>query len=152
MKKLKKPELSSRSGVALIMVLGLLSILTLLAIAFAIAMRVERIAARNYANGVRAKHLVEAALVRAIDHVGESMAGEVYPCWNEEEPLDVFDALPSYDPSSPDKCTDLITGEALANVPFSLRADISNATDYVHWKDVISKGGETNGPGGDKNA
>lgn len=66
-------------GVALIITLGLLSVLTLLAVAFAIAMRVEHMASRNYANMIRARHMVQTALSKAVDDVNLSCAGKTYP-------------------------------------------------------------------------
>lgn len=71
-----------RDGVALIICLGLLSIMTLLAVTFAVAMRVERMAARNFADGVRARHLVQASLVRAVQQIDSHMVRKVYPDWD----------------------------------------------------------------------
>jgi len=52
--KARYAESSGREGVALVIVLGLLSVMTILGVAFAVAMRVERLAARNAAHAVRA--------------------------------------------------------------------------------------------------
>ena len=46
-------------------VLGFLAILTISVVAFAIMMRTERVAARNYSDVVRARQLVRVALARA---------------------------------------------------------------------------------------
>jgi len=54
------------SGVALIMVLGLLTVMVLMAVTFAITMRTERLAAGNYADNVRARELVQVGLARAM--------------------------------------------------------------------------------------
>ena len=62
------------SGIALIIVLGFLGILLLLAVSFAISMRVERLATHTYLDQVRAKHLVHAALSRALSAVNTNMA------------------------------------------------------------------------------
>ncbi len=69
----------ARDGVALIICLGLLAIMTLLAVTFAIAMRVERMAARNFQDGVRARHLAQVAMVRAMQQIDSLMVQRVYP-------------------------------------------------------------------------
>lgn len=63
----------SQNGIALVMVLGVLSVMLLLAVAFAISMRTERVAAGNYADSVRARHLTHTALAHALDR----LAGEL---------------------------------------------------------------------------
>lgn len=71
-----------KQGIALVVVLGFLSALILLAVAFAIIMRTERLASRNYNDQVRTRQLIHAALARIIaDHVRTNMAGKVYPAW-----------------------------------------------------------------------
>ena len=50
LKNLKTTGASSRDGVALILVLGFLSLLLILAVAFASNMRVERMATRNFSD------------------------------------------------------------------------------------------------------
>ncbi|MBU4199024.1 MAG: hypothetical protein KJ919_03755 [Verrucomicrobia bacterium] len=79
---------SAADGVALILVLGVLSLMLLLAVSFAISMRTERLAADNYADSVRARHLAQVGLVRALDDICRIMgtnlnnpAGQVYPLW-----------------------------------------------------------------------
>ncbi|MDD5679544.1 MAG: hypothetical protein PHW60_16365 [Kiritimatiellae bacterium] len=81
---------SSRSGIALVMVLGILSVMLIFAVAFAVAMRTERMAAGNYADSVRARQLVHVGLARALDDLavklganglGSAGGGLVYPPW-----------------------------------------------------------------------
>ncbi len=70
------------------MVLGVLALMLVLAVAFAISMRTERLAAGNYADSVRARRLVHVGLVRAMDDIcrimGTNLAsgGLVYPPWS----------------------------------------------------------------------
>ncbi len=59
---------SSRSGVALITVLGILGTLTLLALAFTILTRTERAASRNAMARSDARHYIDAALNFAVVH------------------------------------------------------------------------------------
>lgn len=59
----------SRRGSALLIVLGFLSFMIISAVSFSIYMRVERQASSNYRHSVTARHLLNSALVRAIDEV-----------------------------------------------------------------------------------
>jgi Tfp pilus assembly protein PilX len=71
--KRKLTSSDSNRGIALIVTLGFLAIIFLLAVAFATSMRVERLTARNYKDGVAARHLAEAALTRAMDSLDVEM-------------------------------------------------------------------------------
>ena len=62
-----------QQGVALIMVLGLLSVMIIMAVSFAIAMRTERLAAGNYLDSVRAKQLVRGALHLAMADIHQKL-------------------------------------------------------------------------------
>ena len=70
---------ASKSGVAIVLVLGILSLLMVLAVSFAITMRVERAGAGNYARNVYAKHLTWAALGRAMEAIDQHMASSTDP-------------------------------------------------------------------------
>lgn len=72
-----------KQGIALVVVLGFLSVLVLMAVAFAIIMRTERLASRNYMNTVRGRQLVHAALAHILaNEIRTNMADEVYPTWD----------------------------------------------------------------------
>ena len=64
-----RPVSSSRSGIALVMVLGILSVMVIMAVAFAISMRTERVAAGNYADSVRTRQLVQVGIARALNQL-----------------------------------------------------------------------------------
>ena len=51
-----------RDGIALVVVLGFLSVLTLIAVSMAISMRMERLASESYLNMVKARFYCNAAL------------------------------------------------------------------------------------------
>ena len=72
---------SSRSGIALVIVLGFLVAMAMLAVGFSIYMRTERLAGKGYLDAVRARHFVDVALARAMDDVDFQMADKflVYP-------------------------------------------------------------------------
>lgn len=69
-------------GIALIIVLGLLSILIIFAVAFSISMRTERLATRSFLDVVRTRQLVHTAINRVIgEHISDEIEGmrRVYP-------------------------------------------------------------------------
>lgn len=71
---------SKQSGIALIVVLGMLSVLVLMGVAFAISMRTERLASGSYVDVVRARHLADAALADLMaNRLRTSMDGRLYP-------------------------------------------------------------------------
>ncbi len=81
--------LTNKSGVALILVLGTLSLMLIMAVSFAISMRTARLASGNYADTVRARQLVQVGLVRAMDDIRGMMGSnlnaagaQVYPPWS----------------------------------------------------------------------
>lgn len=71
-----KRTASGRQGMALVMVLGILSILVVLGVAFAVSMRTERLAARYHADMTRIRFLAEASLFRAMEELDTL---DVYP-------------------------------------------------------------------------
>jgi len=74
-----------RSGVAVIIVLGMLALLMMMGVAFSVSMRIERRSAGNYSNNVGSKNLVWAALGRAISDIDYNMtqpALSLYPKWD----------------------------------------------------------------------
>ena len=79
---------NQRSGIALVMVLGVLSLMVLMAVSFAISMRTERVAAGNQLDTVRVRQLAQVGLVRAMDFLyeecGSSLtnSNQVYPDWD----------------------------------------------------------------------
>jgi len=137
---------SGKNGVALVIVLGLLSVLTILAVAFAVAMRVERLAARNAAHAVRAEHLTQVALIRAVKELNEDMQGDpsggkpgkVYPDWWVMGSGEGGGRWASETPS-------LLSGEAARAIPAAIRPGAPGAPSddecKAHWIDVKSNVG-----------
>lgn len=145
----------SNSGIALIMVLGLLTVMIILAVTFAISMRTERLAAGNYADTVRARELVQVGLARAMNDlavnlgptglyskIGVVAVGKVYPDWNvtnsfTNTPTAVVGDIPARWNTN----IYLIKGEATNYVPRVLwthatNADLTNPSN--HWLAVES--------------
>lgn len=77
------PSTRNRDGVALILVVGMLALLMIMGVAFAVFMRTERIAAGNFRNDVQARQLLHVALARAIEDVEfrASVSNAHYPEW-----------------------------------------------------------------------
>src|ERR1700693_773695 len=67
---MKKPgfrsKCASESGVALILTLGILILVTLLVIAFAVSMRVENTASKNFNDVVKARLIAQGAIDQAV--------------------------------------------------------------------------------------
>lgn len=114
----------SCKGIALIMVLGLLAVMLLLAVTFAISMRTERLAAGNYADEVRARHLIHVGLARALNDLAQDLGtnglkdggGKMIPTWGVTN---------SY--------SDMVMG----NVDF-LRGAATNYIPRALWEEAVS--------------
>jgi len=133
-----------KDGVALVIVLGMLAVLTVLGVAFAIAMRIERIAAWNHANSIRAEGLVMAGVEMAMGDVNVSVAGTCYPNWTNR-PAGRADAMGSETGKSSLQMTNILGGEAIRAVPASLYTDARDvALNHLYWTNVVING-RTNG-------
>lgn len=77
------PRDPRRRGVALIIVLGLMSVLVIMAVSFVVVMRTERLTARGFVNDFRVRELNYVALTHAMDHIQkDAEAGSwMYPPW-----------------------------------------------------------------------
>ena len=108
--------------------------MTILSVAFAISMRIERTAARNFADTVRAKQLIHAALVRAFQDINETMRDPaknptpsemplIYPDWGslsrggtpQPDVMWSYDSTAANAPNS--DASHIMNGEAIAVVP-----------------------------------
>ncbi len=86
---------SSNSGVALIIVLGLLTVMVLMAVTFAISMRTERLASGNNADNVRARELVHVGLARAMDDINALI--QMHSCFVIDESGRIVLVRPNHD-------------------------------------------------------
>jgi len=69
----KQKGKENQQGIALVIVLGFLSILTIMAVSFAINMRTERLTSRMYLDSARSRHLLDVALARALSDIDYNM-------------------------------------------------------------------------------
>ncbi len=81
---------NGRSGIALVIVLGMLAVMVLMGVAFSISMRTERMAASAYVDIVRARSLMDSALGQVVtEHIPAVMEFEgddFYPSWFTDPP------------------------------------------------------------------
>jgi hypothetical protein len=75
------PPPCSRRGVALIIVLGLLGLLLISAVSFAVLMRTERNAATNYRHTSSARQMLHAGLARALEDINADIGDDLCPAW-----------------------------------------------------------------------
>ena len=110
---------------ALIIVLGFLTILVLLGTSFAILMRTERAVASSYADSVAARQFLRVGLTRALRDVEQDLStrGRMVPDWS---------AFPSSDPGA-DFFRSLLSGTVTNHVPSSLKTGVEQAADNVKW-------------------
>ncbi len=75
------PSSNRRSGIALIVVLGFLSVLIIMGVAFAIVMRTERMASRAFTDVARARQMTQVGLARALSDIDAQLnaSGGIYP-------------------------------------------------------------------------
>lgn len=136
-----------RQGIALIIVLGMLAVMMVLGVAFVTAMRTERVAAGNFMEVMKARHLVYTALARAMDDIEDDLdysGTPLYPEW-----------YTNYPHTMTTKSVDLHTGDAQQLVPFRLLktsrklaspGKVTSASgttlydEHAEWSDNLSPG------------
>lgn len=126
MTKNKISQTARKRGVALIITVGFLAVLVLLAVAFSISMRVERLAARNFADTVQSRQWAQSAISYAMNDADAIVGNSVF-----------FSAGTRVIPS-PGAVTfaNLLTGAASNYVPASLWADAAVPANYAKWTSV----------------
>lgn len=147
---------NSTSGVALILVLGALSLMLILAVSFAVSVRTERLAAGNYADSVRARHLAQVGLVRAMNDINDNLSdpdGQPhYPGWS------VTNSSYSTETNSTETSriytTPLLNLATNDSIPRALTNAVKSAIDYnpaSHWVEIWSEVPNKNAPSGIEN-
>lgn len=127
------------SGVALIIVLGLVAILTIVCVSFAISMRIERSGAANLRHASMARQLAKGAMARAIADIDANLGDEAFPAWYDKNdpsaltygsPRKWTGTFPSKNDASPEHVTaHILTPEAEKYLPPGL-AFKGYATQY----------------------
>jgi Tfp pilus assembly protein PilX len=88
------PPPCGRRGVALIIVLGLLGLLLISAVSFAVLMRTERNAATNYRHTSSARQMLHAGLARAIEDMNADIGEDLCPAWTNRTFISGSDTNP----------------------------------------------------------
>jgi hypothetical protein len=120
--------LCDRSGVALIMVIGLLALMMVMGVAFTVYMRTERTVAGNFMQDVKARQLLYVALNRALEDIDTSVGTLSYPPWIVKGSAGASDA------------GRVTNGTALGLIPGAVLQDALTAAGTngfgVHWISV----------------
>ena len=80
----KSSAQSARSGMALVIVLGLIALLVISSITFAIMMRIERASSANARNTTMARQTAKSALAYAIAAIDQNIGTNRYPHWDKD--------------------------------------------------------------------
>jgi hypothetical protein len=125
----------SRRGIALIIVLGFLTLIVLLGVSFAVLMRTERLVASAYAQEVRAKDLAMTGLTRAIEHVDDELRSKQLLAPHPWRAL-----ASSAGGGGP---ANLLSGVAVDHIPPDVRTEAMTKASGAEWITI----GDPTGPG-----
>lgn len=136
---------AGRSGMALVVTLGILTVLLLLAVAFTVTTRTERFASRNYRDRATARHFVDVAMQLAMDcargHQRTTVGIFSYADWWSAEgaanlSMVSGQCVGGWPSATPATYTDrLFRASAAAWVPNALAAQASNT--WSEWQYII---------------
>jgi len=119
----------NQQGIALIIVLGFLSILTVMAVSFAINMRTERLTSRMYLDSAKSRHFLDVGLARALSDLDLHM--------NTPSPAMLVlngDFFPSVSSDAAPSKVKLFTGIVTNYLPVTWNGTIPDS-EYVLIKD-----------------
>lgn len=122
-----------KQGIALVVVLGFLAILTILAVGFSISMRVERIVSATELDYVKARMLAESALANAMDAVDADVVDGVWPKLFDDDHYLV--SVPSSVSSSN---AHFISDAMMKYVPADLTNGLLSLLDSIEWINVTN--------------
>ena len=127
-----------KEGIALIVTMGFLAIIAILAVSFAITMRVERLVGRSYADNVRARQLVHVGLARALEtiHTNAFTNNLYYPAW-------VDNSLRSTGAGGTVTNT-VLSGSVMNYIPGSVRAGAIAQAASMQWVPITVNYGSGN--------
>lgn len=129
----------SRSGIALVIVLGLMSVMVVLAIAFITGMRTERLAARNYKDTTVAREMIHVGLTRAAIDLDNDQYTNRWMYLNLSS--EAFPSKPIPDLAvNKSICSDIVTEYGRSNMPLSLWASALPVANSVRWAHIRENG------------
>ena len=132
-----RPDRSDR-GIALIVVLGILALLLIIGVGFSITMRIERMAAKSYADSVRGRQLLQAATARLMSDLNAYLATPpllVYPDFDPGPLLNPI-WISQNTPPSGLLASDMLSLEGLSFIPRSLRPDALSNSNLIEWLEL----------------
>ncbi len=118
------PRPPAKQGIALIIVIGLLTVLAILALSFAVTMRTERLAARGFADSFRSREVAQSGLAQAMLAVQTVGANWFYPNWGPECVVS---------PGGLGTTTNLLMGAASNYVPTSVLGTVAANAIAANW-------------------
>ncbi len=114
-----------RRGVALLLVLGMLSLILMLAVAFGLNMRIERITTAHYSINVKSRHYVHVGIARAMEFIEEDVGSGLMANWSAVA-----------NTTGGDPVNGLMVGEVTNFVPKALLAAAYTAAGEATWSGV----------------
>lgn len=130
-----------KTGSALIIVVGAITVLVVLVVAFTVAMRYQRVTAWNKSNYIQVRQLCNMALEYALQDINATMEGYCYPFWGNRKPAYASEAMCS-DGSL--MCSNIISYTILTNIiPASIWSDAFQAITNCRWMNVRTYDGST---------
>ncbi len=111
----------NREGVALILVIGMLALMTVMGVTFAIFMRTERAAANNFRADIQNRELLQVAMGRALDALEGNVGNAMYP---------PFDVLQSTGTGGTNQCA--MTGSVTNWIPSSVLAGTTVLPQWIN--------------------
>lgn len=88
-----RDRVRNRRGIALVVVLGMLALMTLLATGFVYFMRTENATSNYFRMEISSRHVLNVALARALTAINTNLDGEVYPDWSGQNNAMVSPAI-----------------------------------------------------------
>ena len=140
---------SPKRGSALLIVLGFLSFMLISAVSFAIYMRIERQASSNYRHTITSRHMLNAALYRAIDEIDSDLRDTSVSASGSPEKKFPYHWKNRVRPSATDNSEEntqdarVLSLEALSFIPgilvndvrrYAVRADADSAYMGAKWR------------------
>ena len=128
---------SPKSGVALVVVMGLVLLIGILVLSFLRISRDARETSQLAYSRVRAEHLLHAAIGRAMADVGQRMDGRLF-YWMPEPPGVADTCLVSTNASATHLCGDLLSATVLAEIPGALTGEVASVRGQCQWIPIMA--------------
>ncbi len=122
----------SSSGMALVIVLGLISLLLISSVTFAIMMRIERASSANARNTIMARQFAKSTLASAIAAINYDIGDSKWPHWDAGDNNHKPDGLPA-----PDRYNPMWKYTTDPTLPLDSSGAAADKRDVFFWKDTF---------------